>query len=158
MAIAYFSTWTTYGTWLPGDERGWFQRCDGIQPPDRLRELESSLHMTEDAVTLDPVQRRLVKKTIRDHCAIRNWTLHAVNCRTNHVHVADTAMDRGIEIPREQFKSWCTRKLKEDERANPRPNSLERKNWWTQRGWDLFIDDEEHLAAVIEYILHGQDR
>jgi hypothetical protein len=22
MAIAFFSTWTTYGTWLPGDQRG----------------------------------------------------------------------------------------------------------------------------------------
>ena len=21
--LAYFLTWTTYGTWLPGDERGW---------------------------------------------------------------------------------------------------------------------------------------
>ena len=21
--LAYFITWTTYGTWLPGDERGW---------------------------------------------------------------------------------------------------------------------------------------
>jgi hypothetical protein len=24
-ALAYFLTWTTYGTWLPGDERGWVQ-------------------------------------------------------------------------------------------------------------------------------------
>ena len=23
--IAYFLTWTTYGSWLPGDQRGWVQ-------------------------------------------------------------------------------------------------------------------------------------
>src|SRR5262249_3307643 len=23
--LAYFLTWTTYGTWLPGDARGWVQ-------------------------------------------------------------------------------------------------------------------------------------
>jgi hypothetical protein len=23
--LAYFLTWATYGTWLPGDERGWIQ-------------------------------------------------------------------------------------------------------------------------------------
>ena len=23
--LAYFLTWTTYGTWLPGDERGWIE-------------------------------------------------------------------------------------------------------------------------------------
>jgi hypothetical protein len=35
MAIAYFSTWTTYGTWLPGDSRCWFERGKGFQTPDR---------------------------------------------------------------------------------------------------------------------------
>jgi len=34
MAIAIFSTWTTYGSWLPGDERGWWQRGRGLQLPD----------------------------------------------------------------------------------------------------------------------------
>jgi hypothetical protein len=24
--LAYFLTWTTYGTWLPGDSRGWVNR------------------------------------------------------------------------------------------------------------------------------------
>ena len=24
--IAYFITWTSYGTWLPGDERGWWRK------------------------------------------------------------------------------------------------------------------------------------
>ena len=23
--LAYFLTWSTYGTWLPGDERGWIE-------------------------------------------------------------------------------------------------------------------------------------
>ena len=87
MAIAFFSTWTTYGTWLPGDPRGWYQRGRGLQEPDALRQFEAALRMTESAVTLDSDQRRLVEKTIADHCAIRSWDLHAVNCRSNHVHV-----------------------------------------------------------------------
>jgi hypothetical protein len=111
MAIAFFSTWTTYGTWLPGDQRGWFKRGHGLQESDPLREFEAALRMTEDAVTLDHQQRRLVEKTIADHCGIRQWMLHAVNCRSNHVHVVVTAPDRPIEVPREQFKSWCTRNL-----------------------------------------------
>jgi hypothetical protein len=71
MASAFFSTWTTYRTWLPGDERGWFQRGQGIKPADRMRNLEAALHMNEDAVTLDSAQRRLVEQTIADQCAIR---------------------------------------------------------------------------------------
>jgi hypothetical protein len=29
--LAYFLTWTTYGTWLPGDERGWCKRTKGFK-------------------------------------------------------------------------------------------------------------------------------
>jgi REP element-mobilizing transposase RayT len=151
MAIAYFSTWTTYGTWLPGDERGWFDRGHGLRQHDLMRELEAALRLTEGAVTLNHDQRRLVEKTIADHCVIRTWTLHAVNCRTNHVHVVVTAANRGIEVPREQFKAWCTRKLKEQAGV-----AVARKNWWTQRGWDIYIDDEEHLQEVISYVLERQ--
>ena len=156
MAIAFFSTWTTYGTWLPGKEREWFERGKGIQPPDFLRKLEAALRMTEDAVTLDSSQRGLVEKTIADHFAIRGWTLHAVNCRSNHVHVVVTAPGRAIEIPREQFKAWCTRKLKEQ--AQLHRSALVRENWWTVRGWDVYIDDEEHLQQVIAYVMEGQGR
>ena len=28
--LAYFLTWTTYGTWLPGDGRGWVEKNGAI--------------------------------------------------------------------------------------------------------------------------------
>src|SRR5438105_11831429 len=77
--LAYFLTWPTYGTWLPGDERGWVQYRHGMQRPDPIREREASARMTEDACRLDHDQRRLVEATIADHCRIRGWTLSAVN-------------------------------------------------------------------------------
>jgi REP element-mobilizing transposase RayT len=153
MAIAFFSTWTTYGTWLPGDPRGWYQRGRGLREPDALRRFEAALLMPEEALTLDAEERRLVEKTIADHCAIRKWVLHSVNCRSNHVHVAVTAPGRKIEVPREQFKAWCTRRLKELEQARA---SVFRENWWTERGWDEYIDDEDALANVNVYVLDSQ--
>lgn len=157
MAIAFFYTWTTYGTWLPGDQRGWFKRGEGVQAGSPLREIAAMLRMTEGALTLDPEQRRVVEKTIAEHCAIRQWTLHAVNCRTNHVHAVVTALVHDITMPREQFKAWCTRKLKERERllAPERRNAV-RENWWTERGWDEYIDAEEALADVIGYVRDEQ--
>jgi REP element-mobilizing transposase RayT len=158
VAIAYFSTWTTYGTWLPGDDRGWFKRGRGWQEPNRMRAFEAALRMTEDAVTLDAEQRRLVHKAIADHCGIRGWVLHAVNCRTNHVHAVVTAPDRPLELPREQFKSWCTRRLKELERARQAGRrGPVREHWWTERGWDEYIDQEDELAELMWYVLEGQD-
>ena len=148
MPLTVFSTWTTYGTWLPGDERGWFQRARGLQSADALRTLAAALRMTDNAMTLDGVQRSIVETTIAAHCEIRDWTLHAVNCRSNHVHVVVTAADRTLEVPREQFKAWCSRKLSE---AGPA-----RANWWSERGWDVYLDDEEALAVVVDYINERQ--
>ena len=142
MAVAYFFTWTTYGTWLPGDNRGWFKKGLGAQDPDPLRSFAAALCMTRDAVILSPAQRAIVEKTIREHCTIRRWELHAVNCRSNHVHVVVTASTRSIEIPRKQFKTWCTRKLKEHQRSQ---KQIITEDWWTERGWDEFVDDERGL-------------
>ncbi len=37
--LAYFLTWSTYGTWLPGDERGWITHTAGSSqtPPECWR-------------------------------------------------------------------------------------------------------------------------
>jgi REP element-mobilizing transposase RayT len=155
VAIAFFSTWTTYGTWLPGDPRGWYQIGRGQREPDAHRRFEARLRMSESAVTLDLDQRHLVETTIADHCRVRGWTLHAASCRSNHVHVAVTAPRRPIEVPREQFKSWSTRRLRERERMW---DAVVREHWWTDRGWDEYVDDDEALAAIIAYVREGQDR
>src|SRR5215218_3166116 len=124
MAIAYFSTWTTYGTWLHGDPRGWHHRGGGHDRPDPETHVTAESCLAEPALILDPDQRRLVEQTITDHCAIRGWVLHAVNCRSNHVHVVVSAPGRPIGQPREQFKYWCTRRLKA-------ASGTTRERWWT---------------------------
>jgi hypothetical protein len=54
--IAYFLTWVTYGTWLPGDGRGWVEYRHGWQLPDPVREREAVARMTEDACRLSVEQ------------------------------------------------------------------------------------------------------
>ena len=82
--LAYFLTWSTYGTWLPGDERGWIQYGHGWQYPDAVRKLEAEARMTVDACRLDGEQREVVERQIAETCNVRGWELHAVNCRSNH--------------------------------------------------------------------------
>ena len=45
-----------------------------------------------DPVVLGPDQRLSVEQTIRDTGETRNWTLHALNVRTNHVRTAHDFM------------------------------------------------------------------
>jgi hypothetical protein len=110
--LACFLTWPTYGTWLPGDERGWIQYRRGLQLPDAVRRLEAEAKMTEDACRLDGEQRAVVERQIAETCNVRGWELHAVNCRSNHLHVVVTAAQAPKTV-RNQLKAWCTRRLKE---------------------------------------------
>ena len=112
--------------------------------------------MTEDACILDDEQRKVVEQTIKGHCRIRKWELHAVNCRTNHVHVVVSA-NRNPKTVREQFMAWCTRRLKELERSRVRDaGAAVRENWWTERGNERWIGDEDSLEAAILYVRDGQ--
>ena len=68
--LAFFLTWTTYGTWLPGDERGWVWKGKGFQLPEPDKERAARERMTEPPCTLDDQQRHVVEETITEHCRI----------------------------------------------------------------------------------------
>ena len=149
--LAYFLTWTTYGTWLTGDERGWYR--DGVpevQEPNPLLEEMARSRMKEAEFILSDAQRRIVEATIRRHCEVRGWMLHAVNARTNHVHVVVTAAGYRPETVRDQFKAWCTRRLKVVEPARTR--------YWTEGGSCRWINLEADLEAAVLYTAEAQDR
>jgi hypothetical protein len=151
-ALAYFLTWTTYGTWLPGDGRGWVERPGQFRLPDPRRETAARALLKEEPCVLTLEQRHLVEATITKHCAIRKWHLHVVNCRTNHVHVVVSA-DLHPKVVRDQFKAWCTRRLKELQRAgNADAAQAIRKNWWTFGGSQRWLNDEDSLREAIAYV------
>ena len=149
--LAYFITWTTYGSWLPGDDRGWVKRGERtVHPPDPLRRETAMDLMADDAVVLAAPQRAVVDTTIVRHCSIRHWILHARNARTNHVHVVASAATPG-EAMRSQFKAWCSRALSEQEGQIGRSKHGQRR-WWTEGGDIEWINSEESLHNVIRYV------
>jgi REP element-mobilizing transposase RayT len=117
--LAFFLTWTTYGSWLPGDSRGWAEKPGRFREPSIMQTQTARGRLTEPVCTLDPDQRDVVEKTIVDHCRIRSWHLHAVNCRTQHVHVVVTAPNHDPDDVMDQVKAWCTRRLKEYQISEP---------------------------------------
>ena len=148
-AIAYFIPWTTYGTWLPGDERGSWHRGQDQSPNTLFRQMAAA-EMKETAFTLSQEDRDIVEETITRHCAIRSWKLHAVRARSNHAHVVVTAPGYKPETVRDQFKAWCTRLLK------PRHRGGER--FWSEGGSRRWINHEDDLEAAMTYVHEAQDR
>ncbi len=154
---AYHLTWTTYGTWLPGDARGWVQAgVPGVQAPDPERERQARESITEAAVLLSPEQRQIVTETLGEHARLRGWMLHAVNVRTNHVHVVVTCACAGQKA-RDEFKLWTSRRLSDQAGLTaPVARKAGRRHWWTEGGDVRTIDDEQYLANAVEYVTDRQ--
>src|SRR6185295_7334705 len=149
--IAFFLTITSYGTWLPGHVRGWVEYQHGWQLPDAVRELEARARMTQDACTLTAGQRAIVERQVAETCRHRGWILHAVSCRSNHLHAVISAPDTPPKKIRADIKAWCARRLKELSDGT-------RDNWWADRGSIRWIFNDKSLETVILYVTEAQDR
>ena len=147
--VAYFLTWPTYGTWLPGDGRGWVEYREGWKLPNPILEREAAARMTEGACVLPAELREAVEDQLAETCRHRGWRLHAAVCRSNHVHAVVSA-DAPPKKVRADLKAWATRRLK---RSAP-----DRVNWWAERGSVRYVWGEDSLATVVAYVAEAQDR
>ena len=101
-------------------------------------------------------QRDIVEATIRKHCEVRGWLIHALNVRSNHIHLVVTA-DREGEDVRDQLKAWCSRKLSDAAGLTTKvAKKAGRKHWFTEGGDCRDIEDETYLENAIRYFYVGQ--
>ena len=149
--VGHFLTWTTYGTWLPGDSRGWNRKGDESSlPPNSLFHEMAVARMKEKPFLLSEHDRKVVANTIDAHCEIRQWVLHAANVRSNHVHIVVSSNDYAPDQVAAQFKAWASRKLKSAHKA--------RKRFWTEGSSCRWLNSDDQLAKAIQYTLEAQDR
>jgi REP element-mobilizing transposase RayT len=148
--LAFFLTWTTYGSWMPGDARGWADDRGMIREPNaRLARVAAGL-MRGTSVVLTFAQRDTVERTIHEHCDFRGWTLHAATCRTTHVHVVVSAAERTPDGVLGSIKARCSRHLSQEDEG-PR-------TWWTRGGSMRHIYDTRSLENVVMYVVECQDK
>jgi REP element-mobilizing transposase RayT len=153
--LAYFITWTTYGTWLHGDRRGWVDRGHNILGDPRCEPDEEIEIFERESLGSKPIRlgagRVVVEEAIRDHCRVRRWVLLAVNARTNHVHVVVEAPGVTPEEVMRQLKCWATRRLRE------RWSSLRDRRLWTRHGSTRYINRQDELESKVDYVERLQD-
>ena len=155
-------TWTTYGTWLPGDDRGFVSNFDdGVGKSRRLNQVGSESASSQRGIQVksrrmmlgDPIYLKQPLavplldqfKETADH---RGWKLHAVAIMANHIHLLVTVHDNPepYEILRD-FKSYGSRALN---KLVGKPTS---GTWWTENGSTRKKSTLEAIEAAIEYIL-----
>jgi len=153
--LAYLITFRSYGTWLHGDERGSVDRFHNrykspyIDPDQRwCRHNKASLK--GEPVVLDASRRQSTEAAIRQTCALRQWYLHALNVRTNHVHSVVSIGSLKPERALIAFKANATRQMREagcwEFEYSP----------WVEKGSKRSLWNERSVALAVDYVLNGQ--
>ena len=114
----------------------------------RLESAAKSL-MKAEPVVLDDAQRRLVDDAIRAVCAEKNWKIHAVNVRTNHVHVV-LSSSASPERTRVALKAAATQALREHG-SMPVGDVL-----WSRGGSQRRLAHEDAVWAAVDYVRNRQ--
>jgi REP element-mobilizing transposase RayT len=156
MAIAYFITFSTYGTWLHGADKGMGsvdrdhneQGADFVTP-DPAVEQEACDAMAQPVYTMDAPRRERVRDAIVSLAKERAWQLLAVHVRSNHVHVVIRA-DRDPGRLMSDLKGRASRDLT----LTGFENADRRR--WTRHGSTKHLFTAEEVEDKIEYTLTKQ--
>jgi REP element-mobilizing transposase RayT len=154
VALAFFITFRTYGTWLHGDPRGSIDRFHNRfgtpkLPPSKMRMQRELELLKQPPVRLSRRQRVAAADGIREICKKRNWDLWIVNVRTNHAHSVITANCNSKKV-RSAIKANATKMMREKGlwRSSESPWAAKgsRKHLWTQK----------QLINAIVYVMYDQ--
>jgi REP element-mobilizing transposase RayT len=150
--LAYFLTWTVYGTFLQGDGRWWRKRRQGPRAPQPRLEQWRADRLKHPVVQLSEEDQSVVQVEVRRHCDHRGWTLWVVNPRSNHVHAVVTATACSGRTVRDQLKANCTRGLRE------RSAVFRDRPVWSVGGDWTCLNSEDDLEQALVYAGEAQDR
>jgi REP element-mobilizing transposase RayT len=141
--IGYMVTWTTFGTWLQGDERGFVKDGQILQPNENLKNLNLSA-MKQKYVVLSPFQRNVVEIGIRQEAKRVNQNIHALTVCSNHIHLLVEMSAESIEQAVHRYKYSATAAL--------RKQGITYEKIWS-KGFDKrFCCNEKEINARIAYI------
>ena len=154
-------TWTTYGTWLPGDDRGFVSNVrDGEGPEVRHHtsgtqqdakrrglQLAAMSTMKGPPVYLSAQHATALLGQFQETARYRGWELDAAAIMANHVHlVVGVPGDPGPESLLRDLKSYASRRLNQQ---FDRPVG---GTWWTESGSRRKLPDERAILAAVAYV------
>lgn len=84
--IAYMLTWTTYGTWLQGDPRGFVKKGRALGPNPALNRANQSM-LRSDPIFLSDRHREVVNRAIKSEAVLMGQTVLALQVGRKHIHL-----------------------------------------------------------------------
>ena len=111
--LGYMVTWTTYGSWLQGDNRKYVKDGEILPPNEKLADANSKA-LRKDAVQLSFNQRRIAEEAIRQKAIQFGQRIYALSVCAKHVHLVAEYIPRPIGIVVQRYKSCAVRALRKD--------------------------------------------
>ena len=146
--LGYMLTWTTYGTWLQGDARGYVNNGKICSENICLR-IANETSKTQSSIRLSDSQRQLIKEAILNKAESVRQAVHALTVRKDHVHLVVGYTPVPIPKIAAIYKAAARMALKE--------YGFQGKLW--TKGYDKrFCFDAETLKRRIKYVeKHNQN-
>jgi len=135
-------TWTTYGTWLQGDKRGFVKKGKILEASKGLEQANRE-RRSGDSVKLRKGQREVVRSAIVQEAERIGEKVFAMSVWSNHVHVVIERGGKPVDKVVSRLKSATYYALRE--------RGGEGRVWTS--GYDKrFCFDEKSLRERIEYV------
>ena len=84
--LGYMITWTTYGTWLQGDKRG-FVKKGVIYPANKSLADSNRQRLAKTPIKLSKNHRQKVANAIFEKAKQLNQKIYALSVFSNHIHL-----------------------------------------------------------------------
>ena len=140
--LGYMITWTTYGTWLPGDDRGYVSQGEILGKNKALRRANIG-RLKSRAVKLSRQEQEIVRRAILSRAESLGQEIYAIVVGSNHVHIVAERTPESIEMIVSYYKNAA--------RLAMRANGFTGKLW--TRGFDKrFCYEHSQLKGRIEYL------
>jgi len=135
-------TWTTYGSWLQGDNRGYVKHGKIIQSNQQLLLTNRRLQKMK-TIKLNPEQRKIVYRAILNEARRMDQKIEAISICEHHVHIVARPCQESIPQIVSRYKNVAMFAL---------CKNAEVSRIWT-RGFDKrFCFTEEELKNRINYV------
>ncbi len=141
--LGYMLTWTTYGTWLQGDARGYVKNGK-IFPGDKLLQASNVSRLCDSPINLSAAQRLAVRAAILTEADKLGQKILALSVASNHIHLVAGYIPKPIGRVVSHYKNAARFALRITGGTD---------RWWS-KGYDKrYCFDKCSLQSRIAYVI-----
>jgi REP element-mobilizing transposase RayT len=110
--IGLMATWTTYGTWLQGDKRGYVKNGTPFEEANPELEESNKQLLRHNKINIHKSLRNTVKTAILKEAEEMGQKVYAIAVCSNHVHIVVESIGKECGYSVGRFKKAATKALR----------------------------------------------